>query len=137
MPKLNDTVFVCGYPNYNGKGTFHRKNTPDYVIENTEFHQRLFADCHAFTDDEGKAAFERTPQNFFTDSYLELLKKQNPNCKVIWCAQAPLRNQLPFVKGNKHKTQPIKDGDDPLDPASWEAYAEFCLQLVLRYQVSV
>ena len=130
-PTYHESILICGYPNYNGEGVYHPVQNPDFQIENGEFGVRFFGDCHAFTDEDGLAAFERTPQNWFTDSYLE--KQREFGNRIVWCAQSPLRHQLPYVTGNKHKSHPILDEADELDLKSWEEYAEFVLQLVLRY----
>ena len=100
--------------------------------------QRAFCDNFRFhygspdsstPNGDGRLQVERTPQGFYTDSYLEYLKSQD--IKTIWCTQGRMGWQN--CLGRKNKINPVDDSADRMNPQSWFDAGEFCRQIAIRY----
>lgn len=122
-----------------GKGIYDPNKPEDFTEETFGFKlHRAFCDNFRFQfgnpndpnpNGDDRLMVERTPQGWYTDSYLKLLGDND--IKRVWCTQGKLSFQ--DVQGRANKVNPVDDNADRSNPQSWYDYGHFCRQLAIRY----
>lgn len=137
---IKELYGITSYPSYGGGSGIYRADRPNEFVEKTfgfKLH-RHFCDNFRFhfgnpdnpaPNGDGRLMVQRSAQGFFTDDYFRLLKDNG--IKNIWCSQGRMGFQ--DAQGTRNKINPVADGADRMDPASWADAAEFHRQLAIRY----
>lgn len=143
--KVSQQAGVTSYLNFGaGKGLFTPKNYESgaYIprLLGIPWH-RHFADNRRYVAGGGNDDYNlasrnelmvaRSPQGWFTDEYLQLLKDNGVN--AIWTLQGrfPWQDTI----GKPGKVMPIMEADyaNQSDPSVWKDLADFAAQLAIRY----